>query len=109
MGHWTPGEFEAEFVINGVESSAVYDANGDLIETETEIKENELPQPVKTSLAQDYKGYKLDEIAKIIDAKGVVTYELETDKAKSVFESAYDNNGKLLKKQEKKEDKGEKD
>ena len=68
-----PGEFEAEFKLNGSEMSVLYDANGTLLETEVEIKESELPQGAKETLAKDFPGYKLDEIEKATDAKGVVT------------------------------------
>lgn len=101
------GEYEAEFVLNGVESSAVYDAKGNLIETETEIKQNDLPQPVKTALAKDFAGYKIGEIAKNTDAKGVVVYELEASKDKKSYDLVFDNTGKLTKKEESKEGKEE--
>ena len=69
-----PGEFEAEFTLNKVETSTLFDAKGNLLETETEIKESELPQAVKATLAKDFAGYKLDEIEKATDAKGVTHF-----------------------------------
>lgn len=98
-----PGEYEAEFVLNGVESSAVYDARGSLIELETEIKQNDLPQSVKTTLAKDFAGYKIGEIAKNTDAKGVVVYEIEASRDKKSYELVFDNTGKLTRKEESKE------
>jgi hypothetical protein len=38
--------FEAEFRLNVIEAATLYDANGRLIETETEINETALPQAV---------------------------------------------------------------
>jgi hypothetical protein len=91
-----PGEFEAEFILNKIESSAVFDSKGQFIESETEIKESELPQPVKAAISKDFAGYKPGEIAKATDAKGVITYEMDASKGKEKIEISFDANGKLL-------------
>ena len=100
-----PGEFEAEFTLNGAETSALVDAKGNLLETETEIKESELPQAVKATMAKDFAGYKLDEIEKATDAKGVITFEMEATKGKDKLEISFDLNGKLIAKEPLKEEK----
>ncbi|HEY3369312.1 MAG TPA: PepSY-like domain-containing protein [Prolixibacteraceae bacterium] len=101
-----PGEYEAEYKQNGVESSILMDAKGNVLETESEIKEGELPQAVKAVIAKDFAGYKLDEIEKAVDAKGATTFEMEAVKGKDQLEISFDSNGKLLeKKPMKKEDK----
>jgi len=99
-----PGEFEVEFTMNKVESSALYDATGKLLETEGEMKESQLPQAVKATIAKDFASYKLDEIEISTDAKGAVTYEMEAVKGKSKFEISFEENGKLLSKEPLKED-----
>ena len=104
-----PGEFEAEFKLNGGEASALFDSNGNLLETEVEIEESELPQAVKATIAKDFAGFELDEIEKATDAKGIVFYEMEAEKGKEEFEISFDANGKLLKKELLKEEKEEKD
>ena len=93
-----PGEFEAEFTLNKVETSVLVDAKGNLLETETEIKESELPQAVKATLAKDFAGYKFDEIEKATDIKGVTSFEMGAVKGKEKLEISFDANGKLLKK-----------
>jgi hypothetical protein len=100
-----PGEFEAEFVLNGIESSALFDSKGQFLESENEIKESELPQSVKAAIAKDFVGYKLSEVEKSTDAKGVVSYEMETVKGKEKYEISFDADGKLLKKEVAKEGK----
>jgi hypothetical protein len=99
-----PGEFEAEFTLNKVEMSANLDEKGTLLETESEIKESDLPQEVKATLAKDFAGYKLDEILKA-DAKGVITFEMTAKKDKKEVSLEFDINGKLLNKAEAKEEK----
>ena len=92
-----PGEFEAEFILNSVETSALFDAKGTLLETETEINESELPQAVKSTLAKDFTGYKLDEIERVTDMKGTVTYEMEVAKGKEKQEVTFDMAGMIVK------------
>jgi hypothetical protein len=102
-----PGEFEVEFTMNKVESSALFDATGKFLEAETEIKESELPQTAKAVIAKDFTGYKLDEIEKSTDAKGVTSYEMEATKGKVKLELCFDGNGKLLSKEPVKKEKEE--
>lgn len=94
-----PGEFEAEFKLNGVETSVLVDAKGNLLETEAEIKEGELPQAVKAAIARDFAEYKIDEIEKATDAKGVISFVMEASKGKEKLEISFDSNGKLLSKE----------
>jgi len=100
-----PGEYEVEFTLNGVPTSVLVDAKGNLLETEAEIKESELPQAVKATIAKDFAGYKLDEIEKATDAKGVTTFEMEAAKGKEKLEISFDASGKLLGKESLKEGK----
>ena len=100
-----PGEYEAEFKLNDVETSVLLDAKGQVLETETEIEEGELPQAVKALLDQDFAGYKIDEIEKAVDSKGVTTFEMEAAHRKDKLEISFDSNGKLLSKEPLKEEK----
>ena len=102
-----PGEFEVEFVLNKVESSALFDATGKFLESEVEIKEAELPQGVKATLAKDFTGFKLGEIEKSTDTKGVATFEMEAAKGKEKLVLSFDGSGKLLSKAPAKAEKGE--
>lgn len=81
--------FEAEFTINGRESSEVYTANGTLVESEAEIKVAELPEAVKMKL----KDQEVVEAAKITKANGSVVYEAEV-KGKDLFFGANGNSVK---------------
>lgn len=103
-----PGEFEAEFLFIGVESSALFNSKGQFLESEAEIKESELPQAIKSSIAKDFVSYKIREVEKSTDANGVVNYEMEASKDKEKYEISFDANGKLLKKELVKEEVKEK-
>lgn len=85
--------FEAEFELNKTEQSVLFDANGNLLETEVEIKLTQLPKGVLEYVKANYNGQKLKEAAKITDAKGTVTYEAEIKGMDLLF----DSNGKFIK------------
>ena len=100
------GKYEAHFEVNGVETSATYDATGSRLETESEIDASSLPKGVSEYLTKNYPGEKVKESAKITDAKGTVTYEAEVKAGDLIF----DSNGKFIElKVAKKEDKEEED
>ena len=85
--------FEAEFELNKTEQSVLFDAQGNLLETEVEIKLTQLPKGVLEYVKANYKGQKVKEAAKITDAKGTVTYEAEIKGMDILF----DSNGKFIK------------
>lgn len=89
--------FEAEFEADEKEQSVVFDASGNLIETEIEIKVEELPSAAKEYVAKTYKDAKIREAEKITDAKGTVAYEAELKGKDLVF----DGNGKFIKEESK--------
>jgi hypothetical protein len=93
-----PGEFEAEFKLNGIESSALFDSKGQFLEYETEIKKSALPQAIKATIAKDFADCKIDEVEKSTDTKGVVMYEMEASRGKEKYEISFDANGTLLNK-----------
>jgi hypothetical protein len=79
--------YEAEFDLNKVETSVLIDPSGNLMETETEIAVAELPQPASAYITKNLKDQKIKETAKIIDAKGIVTYEAEVGSTDYLFDS----------------------
>ncbi|MCW3075757.1 MAG: hypothetical protein JWO32_366 [Bacteroidetes bacterium] len=97
--------YESEFTVKKVETSASYDASGTLMETEVEIKASELPKAVTDYISKNMAGKKVKEASKITDTAGKVSYEAEIDKVDYLF----DSKGTLLKKEEQKgEDKDKK-
>lgn len=79
--------YEAEFEFNEVEMSALFDANGTIVETEVEIKVSELPKAVTDYMAKNVAGSKIREASKITDAAGKITYEAEANKKNYIFDS----------------------
>jgi hypothetical protein len=59
------GEYEADFVLNGKEMAATYDANGNWMTTETTIKVGDLPKAVKDYISKTYPSASIGEAALI--------------------------------------------
>lgn len=89
--------FEANFEQKRKEVSVLIDANGNVLEMETEINKKELPQTIHDTLKKDFADYEIEETAKI-ESKGEPTYEVEVEKGEQTFDLIFDANGKLLKK-----------
>ncbi len=87
------GNYEAEFEVGETDYSLLIDVSGNIIETEIEIKVDELPANAKAYISKNYAGQKIKEAAKITDAKGVVTYEAEIKGKDMIF----DSNGNFIK------------
>lgn len=80
-------KFEASFYLNKIDNSVLFDAQGNLLESEIEIELNQLPKGVLEYVKANYKGQKVNEAAKITDAKGKVTYEVEIKGMDILFDS----------------------
>lgn len=91
-------EFEASFKLDGKDISIVFDAKGNAIETETKIEISQLPKGVEKYVIDNYKGFKISEAAKIVDAKGEVTFEAEITKDKVKKDLLFDSKGNIDKK-----------
>lgn len=90
------GNYEAEFEIKDTDYSVLFDALGNILETEIEILINDLPLTVKDHVSKNYPGQKIKEAKKITEAKGTVKYEV-TVKDKDLI---FDSNGNFVKEAE---------
>tara|TARA_R100000655_G_C2982086_1_gene191962 strand:- start:815 stop:1276 length:462 start_codon:yes stop_codon:yes gene_type:complete len=98
-------EWEAEFKMNNVEYSANFLANGTWQETEHEVKTNDVPQNILSSLKSNFPGYEIEE-AEISETSKGSFYEFEIEKGKIEMEVTLDSSGTIIKKQmEEEEDK----
>lgn len=82
------GKYEGEFKANSIESSAMFEASGIYIQTETEIPVLSLPETAKEYISKNLPGEKIKEAAKITDAKGGITYEAEVGESDYLFDSS---------------------
>lgn len=87
------GGYEAEFDYNGIETSATFNSEGKLMETEQEIEKSSLPKEVADYVLKNYPGKEIQEVAKITNSEGKIMYEVEIDKNDLMF----DNTGNFIK------------
>lgn len=92
--------YEAAFEQNKMEVSVLFEENGTIVQTETEILVSALPKAVTDYITKNLAGKKINEATKITDAKGKITYEAEVGKVDYLF----DENGKFISKEEDNED-----
>ena len=93
---WTKEKsgYEASFKNGKIDMSVNFDEKGNVVETETGIKLSELPVEVRESVAKNYSKYKITEAVKI-EAKGMITYEVEVRRSKGIIDLIYDEHGDL--------------
>ena len=102
-------DYEINFKYKGVEMSANFDASGKWLETETEIKESDLPKEVSASVAKNFAGFKISEVAKVETRDKGIIYEMDLKKDKEGYEVQFSPKGDILKKTPLKKEKGEDD
>lgn len=85
--------YEASFDLNKKANSVLINAQGNVIETEVEMELRRLPKGILDYVKTHYVGRQAKEGAKITDAKGIVTYEVEIKGMDLIF----DSNGKFIK------------
>ena len=98
-------DYEVNFTDKGFEMSANFDAMGKWLETETEIKPEDLPEKVTASVAKNFAGYRIAEVGKVEKPGTGVVYEMDLKKDKEGFEVQFSPNGDVLKKVPWKEEK----
>lgn len=102
-------DYEINFKDKGVEMSANFDATGKWLETETEIKQSDLPKEVSASVAKNFAGYKISEVAKVESADKGLCYEMDLKNDKEGYEVQFSPKGDILKKHPLKKEKEEKE
>ncbi len=86
------GNFSAAFNQNGNEMAALFAPNGQCLQTEKEIKLNELPLSVMQYVEKRLNNKKIKTASKITDAKSTSSYKIEVGNEYFLF----DTSGKYL-------------
>ena len=92
-------EWEAEFKMNGDAMSASFDNAGKWLETEKELKKNQLPAAVQNAFNSQYSGFKMEE-ASAIEKPDFKGYELGIEKGEEALEILVTADGKIISKKE---------
>ena len=102
-------DYEINFKDKGVEMSANFDATGKWLETETEIKQSDLPKEVTASVAKNFAGFKISEVAKVETPNKGMCYEMDLKNDKEGYEVQFSPKGDIINKHPLKKEKEEKE
>ncbi len=91
-------EFEAEFTRGGNEMSANFSANGALMESETELSADQLPEAIRKSIASEFVGFVIDEAESVEKPGKQISYEVEITKGGMTMEVLLAKDGKVIEK-----------
>ena len=105
----TDGGWEAEFTINGNETSVEFDSKGTWKQTETEIETSDLPEAVLDAIKTKYAEYSVEEAEMVETADGEVVYEVDFKKGKTEMELLFASDGSVIKTMNEDEDEEEVD
>ena len=82
------GNYEVEFLNVGSRMASVFRADGTIVETEVNIKVNELPSKSLAYIKAQYKGKQIKEAAKITKANARINFEAEVDGKDLIFDES---------------------
>lgn len=91
-----PGEFEAEFKLNGVKTSATFDKDGNWKETEAQIKIQDVPDEISKILEIKYAGYDIRETTMVDTPEYQDAYEIVLSSKDNDLELVFSSGGKIL-------------
>lgn len=91
--------FEVGFINGKKQQTALFDATGKWLQTETVINYSEMPGKVRNAYSREFEDYRIQEVFEIETDNGV-TYEIITFKGRTNYLAIFSAKGELLKKEE---------
>lgn len=95
-------EWEAEFKMDGNKMSAVFDSNGNWLETETETAKKDIPEAVSATLSREFGDYDIEEV-EFIENSEYKGFEIMLEKDEADISLVIDEQGNIIKKEVKEE------
>ncbi len=89
--------YDAEFLVNRLEVTVNFDADGKWVETESAIPRSKVPAAVKQAIAKQFAAYKVIEtqdMQRVDDSR--VRYEIHLDNAKEVLKVMFYADGTII-------------
>ena len=96
----TAQAYEVGFINGKKHQTALFDATGKWLETETEINYGAVPAKVQHAFEKEFEGYQIQEVFEVENTDKGFTYEIIAFKGNKNFESVFSAKGELLKKEE---------
>lgn len=96
---WEPeddGTYEVEFEFQDAEFAERYRADGQLIESATELDEQQLPVAVMQSIARQYPDYEIEDVDQLTSADGRISYRIELEGDDLEMDVIFNADGSLV-------------
>jgi hypothetical protein len=91
-------DYKVTFNDKGAGTCANFDPTGKWLETKTTIIESDLPQEVSASVAKDFAGFKISEVAKVETTDKPLFYKMDLNKGDEGYKVHFSPKGDVLKK-----------
>jgi hypothetical protein len=92
--------FEVQFFNGKKRQSALFNATGKWIRTDSEINYGAVPMKVQNAFAREFEGYQIQEVYEVESSESGTTYEITAFKGARNFLAVFSAKGELLKKEE---------
>jgi putative PepSY-like beta-lactamase-inhibitor len=90
------GSFEAEFDVRGVGIAAKFDSTGAWLETESDLKRNQVPATVTGAIGRQFAGYEVIERQRLEPRNGPPLYEIHLQNRREVLKVQFDSGGSVI-------------
>ncbi len=91
-------DYKVSFKDKGIGMSANFNSKGEWISTETIMIQSDLPKEVLTSVATNFVGFVITEVARFEGPVNVLNYETKLKKGTEIFKVKFSPKGEILKK-----------
>lgn len=91
--------FEVGFINGKKQQTALFDATGKWLQTETEINYGAAPAKVQRGFETEFEGYQIQEVFEVETDKGL-TYQIIAFKGRKNYQATFSAKGELLNKEE---------
>jgi hypothetical protein len=98
-------DYEVSFKDKDIAMTANFNARGVWLETKTKINETDLPKKVSKSIAKNFAGYEISELAKAEGPDKKINYEMDLKKDKLGYEVKFSPKGDILRRTQMKKEK----
>ncbi len=98
--------YEAEFEENDAEQTILFNANGNILRTESEILISAIPAAIPLYVESNFKGFKIEETV-ILKTAGNIYYKIEIQDRRNELDILFDMTGNYISEDKEDSDKNE--
>lgn len=89
--------YKVDFDVNRNDHEVWYNANGEMLKHEEEIKNKDLPRAILDTIEREFDSLQIDDAEKITEA-GTITYKVDLENYNEEWKVIFNENGKVIEK-----------